>query len=141
MNFHILQLIVATASPQFFYRIQHVRLQAKQSRYISRLEVMRGNLCFAGNPARTKRFRHSFYRRYKADRIVRPVCEISLIESYGLGCYTETESGLLFEFGFENRSFMINWLLGFGDKIKVIAPDDIIDELKSIAENILSQYK
>jgi len=63
-----------------------------------------------------------------------------LVESYGLNCYTETENGLLFEFGFENRDYLMSWLLSFGDKVKVIEPDDIVKEIQAIAENILSRY-
>ena len=64
-----------------------------------------------------------------------------LIESYGLNCYTETENGLLFEFGFMNRDFLMEWLLGFGEKVKVLEPNDIADDIKTAAEKILSQYK
>jgi len=64
-----------------------------------------------------------------------------LIESYGLDCYTETENGLLFEFGFENRIYLISWLLGFGGNVRVLSPDYISAELKSAAEKILSHYK
>ena len=60
--------------------------------------------------------------------------------SYGLGCYEETENGLLFKFGFGNRSFLISWLLGFGSKVKVLKPDDIAAQIKSEAEKILMGY-
>ena len=63
-----------------------------------------------------------------------------LIESYGFDYYTETAEGLMFEFWFENRSYLISWLLGFGDKVKVLAPADVADEIKAIAENILQWY-
>ncbi|MCL2546765.1 MAG: YafY family transcriptional regulator [Oscillospiraceae bacterium] len=64
-----------------------------------------------------------------------------LIEAYGLGSYEETNDGLLFAFGFENRAFLLNWLLGFGDKVKVLAPDDIAREIQDIAEKILLKYR
>ena len=64
-----------------------------------------------------------------------------LIEAYGLNCYTETADGLRFECGFENRSFLLSWLLSFGDKVKVIAPADVAYEIQAAAKNILSRYK
>ena len=64
-----------------------------------------------------------------------------LIETYGLDCFTETDEGLLFELNFTNREFLIGWLLGFGDKVKVLEPDDVAEEIKNIAENISSMYK
>jgi len=36
---------------------------------------------------------------------------------------------------------LIGWLLGFGDKVKVLEPDDVAEEIKNIAENISSKYK
>jgi predicted DNA-binding transcriptional regulator YafY len=70
-----------------------------------------------------------------------PSVKYQLIETYGLDCYTETADGLHFEFGFHNRSFLLNWLLGFGDKVKVLEPRDIIEEIQNIAENIVRQYE
>jgi len=64
-----------------------------------------------------------------------------LIETYGPGCYTETKEGLYLEIGFTKHDFMITWLLGFGDKVKVLEPMDIAENIKTIAQNILSYYK
>ena len=63
-----------------------------------------------------------------------------LIEAYGLDCFHETAEGLHFEVGFTNRNYMISWLLSFGDKIKVLEPQDIADEIQTIARNILVRY-
>ena len=64
-----------------------------------------------------------------------------LIETYGIDCFTETPDGLLFELGFANRDFLISWLLGFGDRVKVLGPGDIVENIQAIAENILLRYK
>ena len=65
-----------------------------------------------------------------------------LIETYGLHCYTETEEGLLrLEIGYTNMDFTISWLLGFGDKVKVIEPADMAEHIKRIAANILKSYR
>jgi len=63
-----------------------------------------------------------------------------LIETYGLDSFYETKEGLHFEVGFTNQSYMVSWLLGFGDKVKVLEPKNIADEIRSIAENILKRY-
>ena len=63
-----------------------------------------------------------------------------LIEAYGLDSYYETDEGLYFEIGFTNQSYMISWLLGFGDKVKVLEPQSLVDEIQTIAKNILSRY-
>ncbi|MCL2604583.1 MAG: YafY family transcriptional regulator [Defluviitaleaceae bacterium] len=64
-----------------------------------------------------------------------------LIESYGFDAFTETPDGLLLEVGFTNRAFMLSWLLGFGANVKVLGPPEIVNEMKSIAKNILSNYE
>ena len=64
-----------------------------------------------------------------------------LIDYYGPDCYQETESGLLFEIGYTNQSFIISWLLGFGDKVKIIEPESIVNEIQQNAINILNAYK
>ena len=64
-----------------------------------------------------------------------------LIETYGLDCYAETAEGLCLEIGFTNRSYMISWLLGFGDKVKVLEPLDIAADIQTAAKNILSFYR
>jgi predicted DNA-binding transcriptional regulator YafY len=64
-----------------------------------------------------------------------------LIETYGLECFTETDEGLSFEIGFSNRDYLINWMLGFGGKVKVLEPLDIVEALKKAAKDILANYE
>jgi predicted DNA-binding transcriptional regulator YafY len=64
-----------------------------------------------------------------------------IIEIYGLDCFTETDEGLRFEFWFTDREYLVNWLLGFGGRVKVLEPDYIAEDLKAAAENILGRYK
>ncbi|MBU5428277.1 YafY family transcriptional regulator [Tissierella pigra] len=71
-----------------------------------------------------------------------PSVRYQLIETYGLHCYTETKEGLLrLEVGYTNMDFTISWILGFGDKVRVIEPVDMAEHIKRIAVNILEQYK
>ena len=70
-----------------------------------------------------------------------PSVKYRLIETYGPHCFTETNEGLHFEMDFSDRDYMLNWLLGFGGKVKVIEPDYIVEDLKAAAENILENYK
>lgn len=71
-----------------------------------------------------------------------PSAKYQLIETYGLNCFTETAGGRLrIEIGYTNREYTISWLLGFGNKVKVIEPIDMADEIKSIAEKIIQDYK
>lgn len=65
-----------------------------------------------------------------------------LIEEYGPNCYTQTDDGLLrMEIGYTKKDSILSWLLGFGDKVKVLEPDDIKKEIQRIAKNILTCYE
>lgn len=64
-----------------------------------------------------------------------------LIDEYGVECFTVQEDGrLLFRTGFANKDFMLSWILSFGDKVEVVNPKGLKQEIKKIAENILKHY-
>ncbi len=64
-----------------------------------------------------------------------------LIDDYGLYCYTETVEGkLLLEVGYTNKDYILKWLLGFGDKVKVLEPLVLAEELKATALKIFHNY-
>ena len=64
-----------------------------------------------------------------------------LIESYGLHCYSETPDGLRLEIGFTNRDYIFSWLLSFGEKVKVLEPPSIAQDIQAAAKNILVRYE
>lgn len=65
-----------------------------------------------------------------------------LMETYGRDCYTKTEDGQLrLEVGFTNLEYMVAWLLGFGGKVKVLEPANIVQAVREAAENILAKYE
>lgn len=64
-----------------------------------------------------------------------------LIEHYGLTCYSETDHGLLLELDYTNRPYILNWILSFGDKAEVLAPQDVRDELAGLARNLAALYR
>jgi predicted DNA-binding transcriptional regulator YafY len=91
-------------------------------------------------PPAKRDFNEVFEDNIKLVAVFDPSVKYLLIETYGLHCYHETNEGLMFELGFTNQSFLIRWLLGFGDKVKVLEPGYIIEDIKKAAENILSLY-
>ena len=73
--------------------------------------------------------------------IFQPSERYRLVEVYGLDCYTEISEGLHLQIGFTNRDYIISWLLGFGDKAKVLEPSDVAEDIQTIAKKILSMYE
>ena len=86
-------------------------------------------------------FNDHFTEEHTLVAVFAPCERYKLIEAYGLDCYTETPDGLRFESSFTKRDYIVSWLLGFGDKVKVLEPDYIIDDIYAVAKNILSQYE
>ena len=66
-----------------------------------------------------------------------------LIDEYGPECITvDHQSGKLrFENTFTNRNHLLQWILSYGDAVKVIEPLELVDEVCLNAKNILAQYK
>ncbi len=92
-------------------------------------------------PPERRRLDANFPDDIKLVALFAPSEKYKLIETYGLNCYTETNEGLCLDIGFTNRDFLLNWLLGFGGKVKVLEPDYIVEDIRAAAENILSRYK
>ncbi len=73
--------------------------------------------------------------------VFEPSARYQLMEEYGKDSFTEREDGkLLAEIGYTIKEHIISWLLGFGDKVKVLEPKEIADEVKQKAINILKNY-
>lgn len=64
-----------------------------------------------------------------------------LVEEFGIHCFTENEDGtLLFMADYTKKENLLSWLLTFGDKVKVLEPAWVQEELIRIAKNIIKAY-
>ncbi|WP_312701745.1 YafY family protein [Sedimentibacter sp.] len=67
--------------------------------------------------------------------------EYRLIEEYGPECYEVMGDGRLkFSVGYTNKDYILSWILGFGDKAKIVEPEDMAKELTQLAKNIITKY-
>lgn len=63
-----------------------------------------------------------------------------LIEEYGIDSFQQQDDGqLLFERGFVNKTAMLQWVLSFGDKVTVLEPVALKEELLVQARNIIEK--
>lgn len=70
-----------------------------------------------------------------------PECKWRLVEEFGSGCFTEQEDGrLLFHADYTNRENLITWLMSFRDKVKLLEPVEIREEIKNSIERMRDQY-
>ncbi|MGN0400932.1 MAG: WYL domain-containing protein [Acetatifactor sp.] len=70
-----------------------------------------------------------------------PSMKRHLIEEFGAGSFSVQADGtLLFEHEYTDKDNLIAWMLTCKDKVTVLEPEDIRDELIRITENILKKY-
>jgi len=91
-------------------------------------------------PPEKRDFNRHFSEDIKLVALFEESARYQLIEVYGQDCYSETTGGLRLEIGFTNQSYLISWLLGFGDRVKVLEPPGIAAEIREIAQSMLELY-
>lgn len=74
--------------------------------------------------------------------LFQPECKWKLVEEYGPWCYVEQEDGrLLFQSNYANKDYLFEWLFSFRDKVEVIEPEEIRQEMKLLIESMHKIYR
>lgn len=64
-----------------------------------------------------------------------------LIEEFGPDCYEVQKDGrLLLIRDYSNMNDLTIWMLTFGDKVEVLEPLELRENLKTMAESMLKKY-
>ena len=64
-----------------------------------------------------------------------------LVEEYGPQSFTEMENGQLYtEWGFTTPEDALYWFLGFGDKVKVTSPPEMVERMKNALKAAVKNY-
>lgn len=78
--------------------------------------------------------------RYCLKALFHPGAGHRLIDEYGVGSYTAQPGGeLLFEWEFASYEHMREWVLSFGDQVRVLEPPELQADRKRQARHILDQ--
>lgn len=68
-------------------------------------------------------------------------CKWRLVEEYGTGCFKEQSDGkLLFSADFDDKDYLINWIMSFRENAEVVEPEEIRNKIISTAEKITEKY-
>lgn len=79
---------------------------------------------------------------YRLEALFDPSVKYRLIEEYGPSCFTVRKDGRLFlSVGFTFYGNMLSWVLSFGDKIEVLQPEELRNDLLCIGEKIFALYR
>ncbi len=93
-------------------------------------------------PPEKRDFNARFTDHLRLVALFHPSTKYQLIEVYGTKCFTTEDNGMLrLEIGYTNREHTMNWLLGFGHKVRVLYPVDMAEEICQIAEKIMASYQ
>lgn len=67
--------------------------------------------------------------------------EYLLVEAYGIDCYQDDlDDKLRFEQDFTCNDYVINWILGFGEKAEVISPPELKEIIKGKVKKTFEKY-
>jgi predicted DNA-binding transcriptional regulator YafY len=71
-----------------------------------------------------------------------PSVKYRLVEEYGPDSFTVMDDGRLYtKWGFTDPDEAVLWFLGFGDKVDVIDPPEMVEKMKTMVGKITSKYE
>ena len=74
--------------------------------------------------------------------LFQPACQWRLVEEFGPDCFEQQPDGrLLFHGDYTDRESLLTWLLTFGDKVRLLEPEDLIQNIRVIAEGVSRLYE
>ena len=70
-----------------------------------------------------------------------PECKWRLVEEFGSGSFKIQEDGrLLFQADYTNKENLVTWLMSFRDKVELLEPEEIREEIIANIENMRRKY-
>lgn len=93
-------------------------------------------------PAKLLEFNDYFDdKNYSLKAVFKPSEKYRLIDEYGTDSFSETSDGqIYFERDFVSYKNMREWVFSFGDKVTVLAPEKLRDDIVINAKNILDKH-
>lgn len=93
-------------------------------------------------PEEKKQFGSHMTDDYIIPAVYDPSVKYRLVEEYGHTCFTEQEDGNLYtEWGFTTQKDAVEWFLSFGNKVKVLGPPEMVEQMKSTLDSIKKIYE
>ena len=99
---------------------------------------------FPGRPAPVPNLKNEriFPGGIRVKALFQPECKWRLIEDFGTECFEKQKDGsLLFCADYTDKRNLISYLLTFGDKVRLLEPEEVRLELKGIISKMLENYQ
>lgn len=82
-----------------------------------------------------------FPERIHVKALFYPDMKWRLVEEFGSHCFDETEKGkLLFHADYTDKDSLISWLLTFGDKVVLLEPIEVREEIRELLMKMQENY-
>ena len=92
-------------------------------------------------PQEKRRFGSHMTDDYMVTAVYDPCVKYRLVEEYGPDCFTEQADGRLYaQWGFTTKERAVEWFLGFGHKVKVLGPPEMVERMKAALEAARNLY-
>ena len=92
-------------------------------------------------PEEKTRFGSHMTDDYIVTAVYDPCVKYRLVEEYGPDCFTRQEDGRLYtEWGFTTKEQALEWFLGFGIRVKVLEPGEMVDLMKEALDAARALY-
>ena len=78
----------------------------------------------------------------KVKVLFEPECKWRVVEEFGSESFIEQEDGkLLFQADYTDKENLVTWLMSFRDKVELIEPEEIRDEIRISIERMKKKYE
>jgi len=78
----------------------------------------------------------------KVKALFAPEVKWRLVEEFGAHCFSEKENRwLLFQCDYTDKDNLIHWLMTFGDKVILLEPESVKNEILDMAKKIVERYE
>ena len=78
----------------------------------------------------------------KVKALFDPECKWRLVEEFGSGSFVEQVDGkLLFQADYTDKENLVTWLLSFRDKVELLEPGEVREEIKISIERMKKKYE
>ncbi len=106
------------------------------------LQMTEENFLVREVPEEKKQFGVNMTDDYVITALYDASVKYRLVEEYGPTSFTEQEDGSLYtEWGFTRPENAVEWFLSFGDKVKVLGPPEMVEQMKTALERIRKLYE
>ena len=93
-------------------------------------------------PEEKKQFGRHMTDDYVITAVYDPSAKYRLVEEYGPASFMQQEDGKLYtQWGFTTKKGAVEWFLSFGDKVKVLDPPEMVEQMKAVLTSIQNLYE